>query len=82
MATMKDKLRKPTTGAAAAAYRPAPKPYPKRLTLDLTEQDHKALRLVSAETDVPMADILRGALRVLLEDQKAMAKALDAAQAG
>jgi hypothetical protein len=40
----------------------------KRLTLDLTREEHRALKLLSVEHEVPMADLLRGAIAELRED--------------
>jgi predicted DNA binding CopG/RHH family protein len=42
---------------------PVSKPKMKRLTLDITEELHKAIKLKSVQEGVPMADLLR----VLLE---------------
>jgi predicted DNA binding CopG/RHH family protein len=42
---------------------PASKPKMKRLTLDITEELHKAIKLKSVQEGVPMADLLR----ILLE---------------
>lgn len=40
----------------------------KRLTLDLTREEHRALKLLSVEHEVPMADLLRGAIAELRHD--------------
>jgi hypothetical protein len=42
-------------GAAAAAD----KPYPRRITLDLTDEDHLALKQAALDNRVTMADLLR-----------------------
>lgn len=42
---------------------PVSKPKMKRLTLDITEELHKAIKLKSVQEGVPMADLLR----ILLE---------------
>jgi hypothetical protein len=40
----------------------------KRLTLDLPREEHRALKLISVERDVPMAELLRGAIAELQRD--------------
>ena len=40
----------------------------KRLTLDLTREEHLALKLLSVEHEVPMAALLRGAIAELRRD--------------
>lgn len=40
----------------------------KRLTLDLSRDEHRALKLISVERDLPMADLLRGAIAELQRD--------------
>lgn len=40
----------------------------KRLTLDLSREEHRALKLISVERDVPMAELLRGAIAELQRD--------------
>ncbi len=52
----------------------APKAFAKRLTLDLTEADHRALKILAAEHGASMVDLLRGALRLVV-DQPAIAEA-------
>jgi len=57
----------------AKALRPPPstrpvRPGTKRLTLDLSRDEHRALKLISVERDVPMADLLRGAIAELQRD--------------
>ncbi len=49
-----------TPGAVAAAR---PNPYPRRVTLDLSEEDHRALRLASLDLHVPMTQLLRELVR-------------------
>jgi hypothetical protein len=41
----------------------------KRLTLDLSREEHRALKLISVERDVPMAELLRGAIAELQRDE-------------
>jgi predicted DNA binding CopG/RHH family protein len=38
---------------------PTPKPKMKRLTLDISEELHKAIKFKSVQDGVPMADLLR-----------------------
>lgn len=40
----------------------------KRLTLDLSKAEHRALKLISVERDIPMAELLRGAIAELQRD--------------
>jgi hypothetical protein len=58
---------KPQQGAAAFT---TAKKYPKRITLDLTVDQHKALKLLSVGMDVSMADRLREMVDQLVTDQK------------
>lgn len=41
----------------------------KRLTLDLSREEHRALKLISVERDMPMAELLRGAIAELQRDE-------------
>lgn len=38
-------------------------PHPRRVTLDLTEEDHRALRIASLDLHIPMAELLRQLVR-------------------
>lgn len=40
----------------------------KRLTLDLSREEHRALKLLALEQDMPMAELLRAAIAELRED--------------
>jgi hypothetical protein len=40
----------------------------KRLTLDLSKAEHRALKLISVERDIPMAELLRGVIAELQRD--------------
>lgn len=51
----------PLDGPPPAQARP--RPYPRRVTLDLTEEDHRALRVASLDRRVPMAELLRELVR-------------------
>jgi hypothetical protein len=44
----------------------------KRLTLDLPTDVHRALKIRSAELDVPMAELLRGLIVETLADSSAL----------
>ena len=41
----------------------------KRLTLDLSREEHRALKLLALEQDMPMAELLRAAIAELREDR-------------
>ncbi len=41
----------------------------KRLTLDLSREEHRALKLLALEQDMPMAELLRAAIAELHEDR-------------
>jgi len=56
-----------------AADRPR---YEKRLTLDLTVEQHRALKVLSAECGTAMADVLRAALAELFDDDQLRARVL------
>lgn len=49
---------KPTRGAPAA-FRSAPKPYPHRVTLDLSREDFRALKLAQIDDGIATSDRLR-----------------------
>lgn len=57
-------IRRGVRRSGAAAAFTASRAHPKRLTLDLTAEQHRALKLLSVGMDIPMADILR----VLVEE--------------
>jgi hypothetical protein len=50
------------------------RPYAHRVTLDLTAEDHRALKVAAAETDVPMADRLRALVALWREDPSVAAQ--------
>lgn len=52
--------RPAATAAASAAFKRPPAAYAKRLTLDLSAEDHRTLKLAALDTDAPMTDLLRG----------------------
>lgn len=58
----------PETQAGRDAISAASMPPTKRLTLDLTREEHRALKLLSVEHQVPMAALLRGAIAELRRD--------------
>ena len=51
--------RRGVRASGAAAAFSTGRVHPKRLTLDLTAEQHRALKLLSVNMDIPMADILR-----------------------
>lgn len=63
MSELADRMRRQLVGKAAEVARPVappPRPYPRRITLDLTAEDHQALKLAAVQHDTTMADLLRG----------------------
>ena len=42
-----------------APFKEAPKPYPRRITLDLTNEDHRALKQAALDGNTTVADLLR-----------------------
>jgi hypothetical protein len=47
----------------------APKPYPHRVTLDLTTDDHRALRVAAATEGLTMAEVLRALVALWRADE-------------
>lgn len=72
-----------TSGVAhEKPFQEAAKLYNKRLTLDLTEADFKALKLDGIEAGVPMAKILRGLVSAYRDDETLKKEAIRRAQEG
>lgn len=57
---------------SVATARPSPSGRSKRLTLDLTPELHRALKVRAAELEVPMVDLLRGFLADALDDPETL----------
>jgi len=50
---------------------------PKRLTLDLAPELHRALKVRAVELDVPMADLLRGLIQQALSEPLTLSNLAD-----
>ncbi len=50
------------------AQPPGDKLFPRRITLDLTNDDHRALKQAALDSRVPMADLLRVLVRLWRSD--------------
>lgn len=76
MSELSDRMRRQLAGRpadAAGPLAPPPRPYPRRITLDLTAEDHQALKLAAVQHDMTMADLLRS-LVALWRDDPALAQ--------
>lgn len=71
--------KKPATAspAAQAAFAAPPPAYAKRLTLDLTAEDHRSLKLAALDADAAMTDLLRGFVALLRERPALAAEAAE-----
>ena len=49
-------------------FRSAPPAYERRVTLDLTPEDHRALKVAAVEQDTTMADLLRALVAIWRDD--------------
>lgn len=67
----KDTKAKP---AKEAAFQEAPPAFGRRVTLDLTDEDHQALKLRALEQRTNMATLLRSMVRLYLDDPKVARK--------
>lgn len=65
-ARMQKQLARPAQ--ESAPFRSAPSPFERRLTLDLTATDHRALKLAAVEADSSMADLLRALISLWQAD--------------
>lgn len=54
----------------AAPFQEAPPAYGRRITLDLTDEDHQALKLAALEQRTTMANLLRSMVGIYLGDPK------------
>lgn len=72
MADLKSRMAKvaapKAVGGKAAPFRSATPAYTHRVTLDLVDEDHRALKLASVEHGRPMAELLRGLIALWRED--------------
>ena len=69
--------KKPASPAAQAAFAAPPPAYAKRLTLDLSAEDHRSLKLAALDADVAMTDLLRGFVALLRERPTLAAEAAE-----
>ncbi len=67
--------RPAATPAATAAFKRPPAVYVKRLTLDLSAEDHRTLKLAALDTDAPMTDLLRGFIALIRSQPELAAEA-------
>ncbi len=74
MSDMKAKMAKQLANRSRPApadsptFRAAPPAYERRVTLDLTPDDHRALKVAAVEQDTTMADLLRALIALWRED--------------
>lgn len=73
--------RQVTAPAAAAApehapapFRSAPSPHPRRLTLDLSDDDHRAVKDGAYDHRTSMAELLRALVALWREDPEVAAR--------
>lgn len=59
------------------AFLSPPKPYPHRVTLDLTTEDHRALRMAAASEGTTMAEVLRALVALWQSDRSVAASVRD-----
>ncbi len=52
----------------------SPPMFPRRMTLDLSEEDHQALRRAAFEDEIPMAAMIRELISMWRADPKLQAK--------
>lgn len=73
-ARMAKQVQKPQGTKAKPAketpFQEAPPAFGRRVTLDLTDEDHQALKLRALEQRTNMATLLRSMVRLYLEDPK------------
>jgi hypothetical protein len=78
MADLKSRMAKVAApkaeGGNAAPFRSATPAYTHRVTLDLVDEDHRALKLASVEHGRPMAELLRGLVALWRNDPELAAR--------
>lgn len=73
MTTLKERMARQLAEPKKEAFTSTPVTYGKRLTLDLTADDHRALKVGAAEAMATMAGVLR-ALVALWRDDAELAR--------
>lgn len=78
MADLKSRMAKVAApkvdGGTAAPFRSASPTYTHRVTLDLVDEDHRALKLAGVEHGRPMAELLRALVALWREDPELAAR--------
>lgn len=81
MADLKSRMAKVAAPKAerseVAPFRSAAPAYTHRVTLDLVDDDHRALKLASVEHGQPMAELLRGLVALWRNDPEIAARVQD-----
>jgi hypothetical protein len=72
-ARMARKTARTKTKTEEPAFRSAPPAYAKRLSVDMTEEDHRALRLEAAEHGGTMVDVIRALIAQWRDDEELQA---------
>jgi hypothetical protein len=73
MSELSDRMRrqlvgKPNGTDPAQPFVAAPRTYERRITLDLTAEDHQALKLAAVQQHTTMADLLRALVALWRDD--------------
>jgi hypothetical protein len=68
MSTLKDRMARQLKERPKEVFTAPPATYGKRLTLDLTVEDHQALKIGAAEATATMAGVLRALLALWRDD--------------
>lgn len=68
MSTLKDRMARQLAERPKETFTSAPSTYGKRLTLDLTADDHQALKVGAAQATTTMAGVLRALLALWRDD--------------
>lgn len=78
MADLKSRMAKvaapKSESGATAPFRSANPTYTRRVTLDLVDEDHRALKLAGVEHGRPMAGLLRALVALWREDPELAAR--------
>lgn len=62
--------RTDTTSEPATPFRKPPAAYPRKTTVDFSDEDHRALRIATAEDRIPIAERIRALVRLWQEDDR------------
>ncbi len=81
MADLKSRMAKvasaPQVEGGTAPFRSATPAYTHRVTLDLVDEDHRALKLASVDQGRPMAELLRGLVTLWRDDPELAARVVE-----